>query len=157
MTSFFSIPYIAGEQYCEKTLKGMCETNEDTQKTIATTQAKALTPSRMSSAVQSDPATTVKEDKESESAVDEDTCSKQPSLTENDKLCMDSAQQSDPATKIKRDRESDRTESNLNEDRCTKQPSLTENEKSSLDSAPLNEVPRLDFTTFDREDNFSKF
>ena len=109
---FFSIPYIAREQYCEKTLKGMCETNEDTQKTIATTHDKGLISLRMNSALLSDPATTVKGDSESdriEITLDEDTCSKQPSLIENDKSCLDFAQQPDPATIIKGDKKSDRT------------------------------------------------
>ena len=64
-------------RYCEGKLNGTCETNEDTQKTIATTQDKGS--SRKNHALQSDSTTKVTEDKESaytESKLADDSGSK---------------------------------------------------------------------------------
>ena len=114
-------------KYCEGKLKGTCETNEDTQKTIATTQDKGVTSSRINPALQSDSTTKVTEDKESdnsESKLADDSCLK---------------------TEV--------VKSEVDKDGAAFDGEISYPDVSSgFDSAPLKKAPSLDLKTFDMEE-----
>lgn len=145
-------------------MKGTCETNEDTQKTIATTQAKGLTSSHLKPLLQTDYATTVTEDNGYQ--IEHTIKDKQKTIATTQDNCLTSfispALQTDLVTTASEEKDLDLTESKQADNTWSKLPLLTVTDSdgavfnaaesnpdisSGFDSAPLKAAPSLDLKT----------